>query len=301
MRLTRCSTVSSRRLAAAALGSACAVLCVCTGLAGRSPVLTRTNFHGREVSLRGGAGAAVGAVAACLAAGGRAAGAVAPAAAVATGASAVAGLVDDLDAGAHDGEHVAKGLRGHLGALARGRVTTGVVKIVVIGAGATVAGGLVAADRGRGRAGARSARRRAVLGDAVVSTVAIASWANVMNLLDLRPGRTLKATGLMSALVLMAPADRAGTSRRLAAGALGAVAACLPGDLQEHTMLGDTGANALGALVGSSVAAHPCRAAREVAALLGVVLVLASEKVSFSAVIDGLPPLAALDRLGRCP
>lgn len=300
MRLTRSSTVSSRRLAAVALGSACAALCVCTGLAGRSPVLMRTNFHGREVSLRGGAGAAAGTVVACLAAGEQAVGRVAPAAAaVATGASAVAGLVDDLDAGAHDGDHVAKGLRGHLGALARGRVTTGVVKIVVIGAGAAVAGGLVAADRGC--AGARRVRQRAVLGDAVVSTVAIASWANVMNLLDLRPGRALKATGLVSALVLVVPTDRAGASRRLAAGALGAVAACLPGDLRERTMLGDTGANALGALVGASVAAHPCRAVREAAALLGVALVLASEKVSFSAVIDRVPALAALDRLGRRP
>ncbi|AYD89635.1 hypothetical protein D4740_00045 [Actinomyces sp. 2119] len=300
MRLTRSSTVSSRRLATAALGSACAALCACTGLAGRSPVLTRTNFHGRRVSLRGGAGAAVGSVVACLAAGEQAAGTVVPAA-VATGAGAVAGLVDDLDEGAHDGEHVAKGLRGHLGALARGRVTTGVVKIVVIGAGAAVAGGLLAADRGRGRAGAGRARRCAVLGDAVVTTVTIASWANVMNLLDLRPGRTLKATGLVSALVLVVPIDRAAASRRLAAGALGVVAACLPGDLRERTMLGDTGANALGALVGTAVASHPCRVAREAAALLGVVLVLASEKVSFSSVIDKVPALAALDRLGRRP
>ena len=87
--------------------------------------LERVNFRGRTVSLRGGVGVAAGAVAASAQLG-RALGAGAgmrPAAAAvaATGAAGAAGLIDDLDAGAHDGDTPAKGLKGHLSALARGR------------------------------------------------------------------------------------------------------------------------------------------------------------------------------------
>ena len=114
--------------------------------------LERVNFRGRTVSLRGGVGVAAGALAAGAQVGralGGAAGARPAAAAVAaTGAAGAAGLIDDLDAGAHDGQTPAKGLKGHLGALARGRVTTGALKIAVIGSGALVAGVLLARHRG---------------------------------------------------------------------------------------------------------------------------------------------------------
>lgn len=66
-------------------------------------------------------------------------------------------------------------------------------------------------------------------------------------------------------------------------------------------MLGDTGANALGALVGAALALVPSAAVRT-GALAGVVtLVVASEKVSFSAVIDRVPLARAVDRWGRLP
>ena len=64
-------------------------------------------------------------------------------------------------------------------------------------------------------------------------------------------------------------------------------------------MLGDTGANAVGAVVGTALAAHPSRTVRGLAALVGTALVLASERVSFTRVIDRTPVLAALDGLGR--
>lgn len=258
-------------------------------------LLERVNFHGRCVSLRGGAGLAVGSVAGATAAGS------APAV-VATACGGLAGAVDDLDAGAHDGDAPAKGLRGHLTALAQGRVTTGVLKIGVIGAGAVAAGGVLAAERAaRGRApdGAGSRPTGGLLADAAVSAVAIASWANVHNLLDLRPGRALKASALLAAPLSLAPGQDAATTRRLAAAALASAATAAPDDLAERTMLGDTGANALGALVGTAAAAHPSRLLRAVAATAGTALVLASERVSFSRVIASTPALAALDALGR--
>lgn len=262
--------------------------------------LERVNFRGRTVSLRGGVGVAAGAVAASAQLGralGAGAGARPAAAAVAaTGAAGAAGLIDDLDAGAHDGDTPAKGLKGHLSALARGRVTTGAVKIAVIGSGALVAGVLLA----RHRAAAAPLRRPAATAlDAVVSAVTIASWADVHNLLDLRPGRALKAAALLTAPLLADRRRAAAASRALAAGCLGAAAAALPGDLMEETMLGDTGANALGALAGTALAAHPARPVRVAAAAAGTGLVLASERVSFTRVIARTPALAALDAVGR--
>ncbi|VEG75450.1 hypothetical protein [Actinomyces slackii] len=284
-----------------------------SGLSG-VPKLTsrmeRTNYRGRAVSLRGGIGAAAGACIAALAPaltpaprrrGGLEPGRAASIAAVAaTTSAATAGLIDDLTEAApqgQDGRRPPKGLKGHLGALVRGQVTTGVIKIAVIGAGAAVAGGVLAASRGQGG----TAGRVRVLADAAGSAVVIASWANVMNLLDLRPGRSLKAAGLASAAVLALAGRDAGPSRRLAGAGLGVVAAALPEDLMETTMLGDTGANTVGALVGTALAAHPRRSLRWAAAGTGVALILASERVSFSQVISTTPVLAALDDLGRRP
>lgn len=272
---------------------------------GLRPRLERTNFRGRTTSLRGGVGAAAGAVAASARIDRAVPGseAVAVAALVATTTAGVAGLADDLDAGAHDGGAPVKGLTGHLGALARGRVTTGALKVVVIGSGALVSGVLLARYRNRSLLGPVAGARGplAVAVDAATGAAVIAAWANVHNLLDLRPGRALKTAALLSGSLLIDRRRGAGASRALAAGALGIVAAALPEDLLEDTMLGDTGANAVGALVGTALAAHPGRAVRGLAALVGTGLVLASERVSFTRVIAGTPVLAALDGLGRRP
>ncbi|WP_454925350.1 hypothetical protein [Actinomyces gerencseriae] len=275
---------------------------------GLRPRLERMNFRGRTTSLRGGVGAAAGAVAASARIDRAVPGseAVAVAALVATTTAGVAGLADERvegDAGAHDGGAPVKGLTGHLGALARGRVTTGALKVVVIGSGALVSGVLLARYRNRSLLGPVAGARGplAVAVDAATGAAVIAAWANVHNLLDLRPGRALKTAALLSGSLLIDRRRDAGASRALAAGALGIVAAALPEDLLEDTMLGDTGANAVGALVGTALAAHPGRAVRGLAALVGTGLVLVSERVSFTRVIAGTPVLAALDGLGRRP
>jgi hypothetical protein len=82
---------------------------------------------------------------------------------------------------------------------------------------------------------------------------------------------------------------------------LGSAAGSLPSDLAEQTMLGDAGANALGAGVGVVAASALPRPAR-LLALAGVTgLTLASERVSFSKIIDANRWLRAFDRLGRRP
>ena len=299
-------TTPDRVLACAALQAFGVTLSWSTGLGvigGLRPSLERTNFHGRAVSLRGGVGAAAGSVAAGRVAGRqmnrpttRGSERVMVAAVVPVAAAGAAGLVDDLDAGAHDGDAPAKGLAGHLGALSRGRLTTGVLKIAMIGSGALVSGALMARRR---CAMSGESESLATAADAAISAMAIATWTNVHNLLDLRPGRALKTAALLSGALLADGREGAEASRALAAGGLGVVAAALPEDLMENTMLGDTGANAVGAVVGTALAAHPSRTVRGLAALVGTALVLASERVSFTRVIDRTPVLAALDGLGR--
>ncbi|WP_315583276.1 hypothetical protein [Actinomyces viscosus] len=299
-----------RRLAQVGIKAAGVTLSWSTSLAPIAQGLERTNFHGRTVSLRGGVGAAAGSAMAAIEVGrltrgtastssaSRSGSRVGLAATVATVAGGCAGLVDDLDAGAHDGDAPAKGLKGHLTALAHGRVTTGALKIAVIGSGALVGGILLARHRSEG-AGRRPLAVSAL--DAASSAVVIASWANLLNLLDLRPGRALKAASIVSTPLLAAPGREGEPTRLLAAGTLGVSLMALPEDLLEDTMLGDTGANAVGALLGTALACHPSRMVRAGAALSGVGLILASEKVSFSRVIADTPALSALDALGRRP
>ncbi len=262
----------------------------------------RTNFHGATVSLRGGvamAGASVAsaAVASALSDQPRAAlGGV-----VASLGGGLAGYIDDVDQGAHDGGKVAKGLKGHLGALAHGQVTTGVIKIAGIGASALAASALV---------GSKATSVSGKVADLVLNTVLIAGTANLANLLDLRPGRALKATVLVAAPLSYfscaaakpeASASGASAQRLLASGLNAAAITALVEDLQETTMLGDTGANAAGALLGTSLAANDSRKLRLGAALGVVALILASEKVSFSKVIAANPALNWLDQLWRRP
>ena len=137
-------------------------------------------------------------------------------------------------------------------------------------------------------------RRRGAL-DVVLSAGLIAGTANLVNLLDLRPGRAIKAGLLVGAPLLLTP----GAGGGVAAGTAGAVAGLLPADLDEQVMLGDAGANALGALLGTALAARTGPVGRA-ALLAGVVaLTAASERVSFTQVIARTPVLRELDTLGQ--
>ena len=134
----------------------------------------------------------------------------------------------------------------------------------------------------------------AALGDLLLDSVLVAGTSNLVNLFDLRPGRALKV-GLIGAATVAA----AGAPAQAAA-VVGPVAASLPADLAELDMLGDSGANALGGVVGVGLtqASRPVRLA-VAAAVVG--LTLASEKVSFSRVIERTSALSALDAWGRRP
>jgi UDP-N-acetylmuramyl pentapeptide phosphotransferase/UDP-N-acetylglucosamine-1-phosphate transferase len=239
----------------------------------------RTNHRGEPISLLEGPALVVGALTGV---------ALAPvparirsAALLAGAAAAGLGAYDDLAE-----RQVRKGLAGHLGALSRGEVTTGAVKVLGLAASGLAASALV------GRPGARRGRA-AGLADVLAGGAVVAGSANLVNLLDLRPGRALKA------VLLAAPCTGAGLPVAAAVG--GAAAALLPDDLAERTMLGDTGANAAGALLGVAALVGRGRRARWGLLSVLVALTVASEKVSFTGVIESTPVLRQVDAWGRRP
>ena len=245
----------------------------------RAKELDRTNYRGRTVSLAGGPALAAGAT---LGAALGAPGPAVAAAAITAGATAGAvGLYDDLVGGRP--EQQAKGFAGHLGALREGRITSGLVKVAGVGAAGLAASALLA----------RSGERRGGPIDMLLGAGVIAGTANLVNLLDLRPGRAIKAGAVIGAPLAL------GRGGGVAAGTLGAAAALAPDDLGEQIMLGDAGANALGALLGVALAARTGPAGRAVALAVLTALTAASEKVSFTQVIQRTPGLRQLDEMGR--
>jgi hypothetical protein len=180
---------------------------------------------------------------------------------VALGAPSVApvaaiGLADDLWSGPE------RGFRAHL----RAGATTGTLKLVAIP--------LWALWRTRSPSGA----------------VLVALSANLVNQLDTRPGRALKAF-LLGSLAL-----RGGPR-----GALAVAVLLAPYDHREMTMLGDAGSNALGAVLGLESVRRLTGLRRTSAIVALATVTLLGERRSLGALIESTPVLRSLDALGREP
>ncbi len=215
------------------------------------------------------------------------------------------GLVDDAYGTSSD-----RGFRGHLGALARGRLTTGGLKVLGIGLVSLVAGFYLAGTSPWGAGAAR-------LWAAPVAGAAIALTANLLNLLDLRPGRALKAYAVLGvagwALVTFSWVDYAASGlgpsaaeRIMDACALallvaGPALAVARWDFGGVGMLGDAGANPLGAVAAVLVVIAVPLWGLFVYTAFVFALNLASERVSFSKVIESSALLRRIDDWGRPP
>lgn len=189
------------------------------------------------------------------------------------------GFVDDLLGVGKD-----RGFRGHVRALAEGRLTTGFLKLF---GGAGVAVVLVATP------GFATGRR--LITDAVL----IALAANFANLLDLAPGRLIKASWVayLPLAVVLGTDDIAIAIAPI----MGATLGLLPDDLRERLMLGDTGANVIGATLGLGVVLGLGSGGRTGVLIALIVLNVLAEVLSFSRVIDRVRFLRAFDRLGQTP
>lgn len=241
----------------------------------RLPRFQAVNYLGKTIPTAygtGGAGAQVLAVLMFAAVGMRVA---RPVALVSLGLAALCllGLVDDLF-----GRGGPFGLRGHVRALFKERrVTTGVLKLL-LGGGACLAVGL--------------ALRPGSPWQGVADGLLLASFANLLNLLDRRPGRVQKVfvVGLAAAVLLK---GWRGLAPMLPFAA--AMLAFLPEDMAGLKMMGDAGSNATGFALAFLLLDAPLYG-RLTALALALALNLASERYSFTHIIERNRVLRFLDR-----
>ena len=269
----------------AAVGAAAEWAALGALLRARPPALVTRNYRGAEVVSRGGvtlvAPLVVGALLAWLLHDHlRFDGLALFAAVAATALYGALGWLDDAW-----GTTGVRGLKGHLARLIRNReVTTGLVKAL---------GGAVA--------GLWAAYLLGAQGWAILpGGAAIALSANAVNALDVRPGRAAKLTIVASVvLVAFAWAIPVRAPLTVLATLLGATLAFAPADLRERVMLGDTGANPLGAVLGMSVVAVTHWPWWLALSAILLAFSLAADRWSLTQALERTRWLSRLDELGR--
>ena len=197
------------------------------------------------------------------------------------GESASAPEAGDTAAGHGVARTPPRGWRGHGAATLRGELSTGMLK---------AAGSLGLALLAMSRLSLSNGRW-------LLATAVLVLATNAFNLLDLRPGRATKAFVLLGAGLAIGSAD----VRPLWALGLFAAPALVAGayDLRERAMLGDTGANLLGALAGLWLVLTLSGTGQLVALALLAAITVYGELRSISALIERTPGLRRIDSWGR--
>lgn len=185
------------------------------------------------------------------------------------------GLVDDVLSGA------SRGWRGHGADVLSGGFSTGALKAVgTLGLALLVASSLPGSDA-----------------EFLLAAAVLVLATNVFNLLDLRPGRSVKAFVLLGLGLTLTTQN---TEALAAMGIFGgAVLVAGFADLREQAMLGDTGSNAIGALAGLWMVLTLDTDGQLVALAVLLALNLFGEFRSISRAIERIPGLRHLDSLGR--
>lgn len=186
------------------------------------------------------------------------------------------GFIDDML-----GKRDTLGFKGHIGALLRGRLTTGGLK--------AVGGGLTAFFLAL------------VIGGTwwqiLLNTLVMALFTNLLNLFDLRPGRAVK--GYLLFLLLMVALAGGKLDWLLVVPLLGAVLVYFPLDVKARVMMGDAGSNVLGLSLGYLAVISLSDWARLGLLFFLIAIHLYTEKYSLSETIEKVAVLRALDQLGR--
>jgi UDP-GlcNAc:undecaprenyl-phosphate/decaprenyl-phosphate GlcNAc-1-phosphate transferase len=190
------------------------------------------------------------------------------------------GLLDDAFGAGVPGSPAPRGWRGHGAAALRGQLSTGALKAAGSLGLALFSTSYLALSKERW----------------LLAAAVLVLATHVFNLLDLRPGRAIKAFVLLGAGLAIGSGARTLWSLGLFAGAALVAGAY---DLRERAMLGDSGASALGALAGLWLVLALSGAGQLVA--LGVLVAVAfyGELRSISALIERTPGLRQLDSWGR--
>lgn len=185
------------------------------------------------------------------------------------------GLVDDTLGGE------SRGWRGHGRAVLHRELSTGALKAV---------GSLGLALYALGYAGLSTGRW-------LLASAVLVLATNVFNLLDLRPGRATKVFVLLGAGLTIG----ATSVRPLWALGLFVGPALVAGvyDLRERAMLGDTGANLLGALAGLWLVLTLSQTGQAVALVVLLLITVYGELRSISELVERMPLLRGLDSWGR--
>ncbi|MFZ5652275.1 MAG: hypothetical protein ACOY4I_15695 [Bacillota bacterium] len=189
------------------------------------------------------------------------------------------GIIDDIW-----GDGSCRGFSGHLKSLLQGRLTTGCLK--------ALAGGMAALYISL--SGFPSYRPWLL---APLDALLIALSVNAINLLDLRPGRAGKSFLILAALIFMAFPQRG--EMAFASLISGILLAYLPMDLKARAMMGDSGANALGAVLGITAVWIFDLELKFLYLTALVLLHMLAEKKSLTSLIASSSALDYLDRLGR--
>ncbi|MBM7614022.1 MraY family glycosyltransferase [Alkaliphilus hydrothermalis] len=189
---------------------------------------------------------------------------------------AFVGMVDDLM-----GNRDTLGFKGHIGSLLKGKLTTGGFKAVMGGMIALLISFLISSN---------------VL-QLIANFLVIGLMTNLLNLMDLRPGRAIKSFGVIALVFLFVGLTR--ESIEILAIVAGYSIAYFPQDLKSRAMMGDVGSNTLGITLGIAVALS-FTTTYKVIILIGLIAVhIVAEKYSITKIIGGNRVLSYLDELGR--
>ena len=201
---------------------------------------------------------------------------------------ALLGLIDDLLAGA------SRGWRGHGRAVLAGEFSTGALKAV--GSLGLALYALQGTAWGEG------------VGEYLLAVALLVLTTNLFNLLDLRPGRAAKAFLLLGVLL-------SATAWHGRLGDLGDMGDFVPlwivgplaapivvvgyFDLKERTMLGDVGANVIGAVAGLWLIYAFDTTGRLIALAIVLAITIYGEFRSLNSLIERTPLLRDIDSIGR--
>lgn len=186
-----------------------------------------------------------------------------------------AGIMDDII-----GNRNVSGLKGHFKSLFKGTLTTGGFKALYGG----FVGLLISVVLTRS------------IPEIVLNTLIIALSTNLMNLMDLRPGRAIK---VYLVIMIVMIATLTGFTRILPFLIVPVVLAYFNQDLKAKCMMGDAGSNVLGISIGIFMA-FGYSINVKIGWLVFLVLIhILTEKYSLTKIIEKNKVLNFLDRLGR--